>query len=221
MDEIKRNSNEVDPTTTNGSQKPSPKVVHIDTLRAMRDPVSSSSRSGVKHRDSIEDVYLPTVPPRRDKILLERELKKSRDETNRRRLDEAFYRLTEACDSNLDMVERSNCFDEWKDILDLLARKAAYMGIKHHKILGSLIAATHQKDLSDFEFNSLKVLREAMNVLRQPRITKQDSKRVITSLLECGMKTALPLAVDYLGEDREGALDNMMAEIVEKSRDQT
>lgn len=221
MNEIKTNSNEVDSITTNESQEPSPKVVVLDTYRAMRDTASSSSGPGVKHTDNVGDVYLPTVPPRRDKILLEREFKKSRDEANRRRLDEAFYRLAEACDSDLDMVERSNCFDEWKDILNLLARKAAYMGIKHHKVLGSLIAATHQRDLSDFEFNYLKVLREAMNVLRQPRITKQDSKRVITSLLECGMKTALPLAVDYLGEDREGALDNMMAEIAEKSRDQT
>ena len=219
MNGINTISNEVDSLTTNGSQEPTRKVASLSEYRAMRDPVSSSSRPGIKYRDSIEEDYLPTVFSRREKIPLKEEIKKDRDEASRRRLDEAFYRLVEACDSDLDMAERSNCFDEWKDILDILARRAAYMSIKHHKVLGSLIAATHHRDLSDFEFDSLKVLREAMNVLRQPHLAKQDVKRAVDSLLECGMKVALPLAVDYLAKDREGALDNMMAEIVERSRE--
>ena len=194
---------------------------NLNDFKAMRDTVSSSSQPEIKYRDSTEDDYSPIVYPRKEKALLKKEIKRYRDEASRRHLDEAFYRLAEACDPDLEIPERSNRFDEWKDILDILARESVYMSIKHHKVLGSLIAATHQRDLSDFEFYSLKVFIEAMNVLRQPRITKQESKRAIDTLLNYGMEVSIPLAVDNLSEDREEKLENMMAEIVEKSRDQT
>jgi len=133
-------------------------------------------------------------------------------------LNISFELITDAVDLNLGLAERSNCFDEWRDMLENMARKVKGFTSNHRKILGSLISATHRSDISDFPMQSLRIFQEATNTLRQPRVSKQDSLRVITNLLKRGIKLTAPLAVDNLGEDNCTELETMMAELLKKSR---
>ncbi len=132
-------------------------------------------------------------------------------------LDEAFFRIAEALDPALDAVERSNLFDEWKDLLEPIARTSELSG-NHRKILGSLLAVTERKDISDFSGETLAVLQDATAILRQRRVNRQDSKRVVSSLLKHGQEIMLPLATDDLNDDQIEQLDRMMVNLLEKSR---
>jgi hypothetical protein len=133
-------------------------------------------------------------------------------------LNKSFELITDAVDFNLGSAERSNCFDEWKDMLENMARKVKGFTNNHRKILGSLIAATHSSDISNFPIQSLRIFQEATNSLRQPRVSKQDSHRVISNLLKRGIKLTAPLAVDNLDDDNRATLENMMSELLSKSR---
>jgi hypothetical protein len=133
------------------------------------------------------------------------------------KLNEAFFKITDAIDSQLDSVDRCNNFDEWKDLLQVLARTALNITTNHRKILGSLIAATRDSDISDFSNGSLCLLQEATNILRKPRVTKQEGKRIISLLCKNDLKVALPLSEDNLDEDSIELLDKMMDTLLEKS----
>ena len=99
-------------------------------------------------------------------------------------LNDAFDFITNATDVILGDAERSNCFDEWKDLLKIIIRKGNHFSSNHRKILGFLLVTINQKDISDFAIQTLKIFQEATNILRQPRITKPEAKRIIKILLE-------------------------------------
>jgi len=132
-------------------------------------------------------------------------------------LREALLRITDSMDSEFEPVERSNCFDEWKDLLGLIARKAKYLSINHSEILGTLISITHRRDHADYTSDTLKVFRDATSLLRQPRMTKQDSKRIRDKLLALKIKTTIPIGTECLHEDQINSLEHMMSALIEKS----
>ncbi len=133
-------------------------------------------------------------------------------------LQNAFERITDALDSNLEQAERSNSFDEWKDLLKNIALKTTYFGSNHRKVLGTLITSTVTKDISDFSDESMKVFVQNTNILRQPRITKPEARQAINSLLNANIDPLIPLSVDNSDERSLGELDNMMADILEEDK---
>lgn len=135
---------------------------------------------------------------------------------NKNILNNAFDRITNAHDVYLSISERSNYFDEWKDILNLLARIGDHFTSSHRKILGTLIISTKQKDISDFKIQSLKSFIEATNVLRQPRVTKPECKRMITILLNNKINTVIAMNPDSLDEEKIKSLEAMMDDLLEK-----
>jgi len=129
---------------------------------------------------------------------------------------EAFFKIADANDHDLELAERSNCFDEWKELLELVARKD-FLDIEHHQILGALIIATSHKDVSDFKSEDLILFQKATNTIRQPRINNLDAKRLLNEFLDHGLHITLPLAVDDLNEDEIRSLDDMMSNILKKT----
>lgn len=134
-------------------------------------------------------------------------------------LDEAFYWITNANDRSFKSAERSNLFDYWKDALENTVAKREELSISQREILGSLIVASKNKDVTDFDHAVLNVFQEATNNLRQNRAFDVDSKRIVDSLLDAGCSLTIPLAIDKIGQDEEVELDAMMKIIIEKSRE--
>jgi hypothetical protein len=116
----------------------------------------------------------------------------------------------------LSNVERSNFFDEWVDILDSASFDS--LTINHRTILGTLISLTKDKDISDFSDNLLIEFQKACNILRQPSVTKQESKRIINNLLNENVKLVMPMSInDDLPDEDIYTLENMMNELIKKS----
>ena len=203
--------------STEMAPKPNEKVIQLASFRAQRDVSISSSQVSSTYIGHTEEGHWKEVSPKKDRVLFRKALFKRIDEANRKRLQEAFYRITDSIDPDLHTVERSNCFDEWKDLMELLSRKAEYMTINHRKILGALITATRNKDVSDFGNDALRELQEGTNVLRQPRVTRRDSKRIIANLLNSGLDIMIPLVPNDLDDGTANSLEDMMASILEKS----
>jgi hypothetical protein len=132
-------------------------------------------------------------------------------------LDVAFSRISQSVQSEFQMSELSNCFDDWKDLLDKASRKVKGFESNHRKILGTLLALTKGKDIADFDTETLKIFREATNILRTPRTTKQDVKRIISGLLK-RKKAMIPLGVDESDKDKVRMLVGMVDGLILKSR---
>lgn len=209
----------VDQNTTGFSPdvaKPKAKVIpiHPEPQSETEEGRGSGSRY-IAYSDFITEHYTRTK--QRKKFYTESSFE-TIDSLGKKLLNKSFELITDAVDFNLGSAERSNCFDEWKDMLRNMARKVKGFTSNHRKILGSLIAATHSSDISDFPFQSLRIFQEATNSLRQPRVSKQDSHRIISNLLKRGIKLTAPLAVDNLDEDNCATLETMMSELLSKSR---
>ena len=133
-------------------------------------------------------------------------------------LQTAFDLITDAIDTNLGMAEKSNCFDDWKDVLTALSRRAESLSRNHRKILGSLISSIRVMDISDFAKDRLRFFQEATNVLRQPRVMKLESERVISGCLDLGLNVLLPLAMDNLTGNEANRIEKLIAEILAESQ---
>ncbi len=177
---------------------------------------TASSADRASYVPNTEPGIIPTVRPHRKQ--LGEVAFKIIEPSDRKYLQDAFYKIVEANDYDLQPAERSNCFDEWKDLMEIIARNVENITNNHRKILGALIASTHEYDISDFDVNSLKILQEATNVLRQPRISKQESLKVLSDLRKQNLKITLPLAVDYLDENSINGLNDMMEKLIKESR---
>ena len=132
-------------------------------------------------------------------------------------LDLAFGRISQALQTDFQMAELSNCFDEWKDFLETASRKVESFTSNHRKILGTLLSLVGDKDISDFDIEILRTFRDATNVLRMPRTSKQDARRIIADLLK-RKKIMMPLGVDESAKDKVQVLDNIIDQLILKSR---
>ncbi|KIE18502.1 hypothetical protein DS62_10080 [Smithella sp. SC_K08D17] len=135
---------------------------------------------------------------------------------NKNLLNNAFELITNVNDVYFSVAERSNYFDEWKDILHLLVRVGDHFTSSHRKILGTLIISTKQKDISDFTMTSLKIFIEATNVLRKPRITKPECKQMISIFVKNKINTVVALNPENLNEEKIKSLEAMMENLLEK-----
>jgi hypothetical protein len=133
---------------------------------------------------------------------------------SRELLDNAFERISNATDSNLTQAERSNSFDEWKDVLRVCSRKVAHFSSNHRKVLGILLSMTKEKDICDFSVEALRLFVQATNVLRQPRVTKPESRQMVSRLLGVGVNTAIPLLSNTMDENITKELDDTMNRLI-------
>ena len=130
---------------------------------------------------------------------------------NDKNLREALNLIIEASEAVNPLVERSNCFDDWKRTIKEIAFTAYGSDIPHNAIFGILIGSTSGQDVWDFSINSLNAFREATTLLRQSRLLEIDVKR-ITNILrkEKAIKTWSP---DYSYHENDSELDKKFEEL--------
>ena len=158
--------------------------------------------SGSSHRGKITDIR--DYPSRSS---LEIEL-----------FDKAFSLVSDSVNSELSVAERSNCFDNWVDILSEIS-KIANVTIQHRKILGTLITTTRDRDIFEFENgNRIITLVNATNALRQPVIGKAKCDNILRSIRTMGLEPVLIIPPDNLPEFKEGYFDNLLEQLLEKDR---
>lgn len=133
------------------------------------------------------------------------------------KLDQAHKNIIDASDSNLEPVDRSNAFDEWRILLETIAADEEYATTNHRKLLGCLLTVTHHRDVTDFDAQSLGLLKKATSTLRQPLLTEKKCGETISEMIENGFHVVIPLAPDDLREDAKKELDEMMADLLARS----
>lgn len=200
-----------DTTTTsdpfNGGGHRFAKLYHLTT----KDD-TTPSLTGIKYNTASDVINLPVV--NRQKRELYDDSFVAVKPASRELLDNAFERISNATDSNLTQAEHSNSFDEWKDILRVSSRKVAHFSSNHRKVLGTLISMTKEKDICDFGVEVLKLFVQATNVLRQPRVTKPESRQMVSKLLAVGINTVIPLLSNTMDENITKELDDMMNRLI-------
>ena len=150
----------------------------------------------------------------RDKILFNQIRKKADNEI----INYAYHSIIDALDSEINRIERSNFFDEWKDSLNTIIAEVTNVSVNHRKILGAIIVATKGKDIADFTTEKLHVLRDATYIFRQPRVIRSDSKRIIKRLIDIGADMAIPLAADNVSIKEEENLEQLMKSLIIRSK---
>ena len=144
----------------------------------------------------------------------QRERTRSRRPLKSSRLDEAFAAICATLSEDLRDVERSNSFDEWKEALEQEASIVIEGSLARRQILGILLAATRQKDISDFTPASLRAFRAITNTLRRPKAALLDVKTVIAYLKNAEVAALLPLEVGNISETEEAKLDRFLDDLV-------
>ena len=150
----------------------------------------------------------------RDKILFDQIRKKAENEI----INYAYYLIADALDCEIDRIERSNLFDEWKDTLESIIAEVTNVSVNHRKILGAIIVATKGKDIADFTKEELHLLIDATYMIRQLRVTRSDSKRTIKRLINIGADMAIPLAVEDISDKDKESLDQLMNSLIKRSK---
>jgi hypothetical protein len=80
------------------------------------------------------------------------------------------------------------------------------------------MSSTQDKDVSDFDDKVLRLFQEATNTLRQPRVTKPESKGIINKLMDKKINMRIPLNPDNLDRKEIDRLDSMMSEFIRISK---
>ncbi len=144
----------------------------------------------------------------------QRERTRSRRAPQPSQLDRAFAGICATLTDDVGDVERSNSFDEWKEAVHEEALTAMERSPGSRQILGILLAATRQKDVTDFEATALRSFRAVTNTLRRPNVSLLDVKTVIKYLKTAGINALLPLEVGDISEPEK--LDKFLEDLVAK-----
>lgn len=150
----------------------------------------------------------------RDKISFNQIRRKADNEI----INSAYHSIADALDCEIDRIERSNLFDEWKDTLESIIAEVTNVSVNHRKILGAIIVATKGKDIADFTIVELNILRDATYMFRQLRVTRSDSKRIIKKLIDIGACVAIPLVADGISDKDEESLNQLMRSLIKRSK---
>ena len=130
----------------------------------------------------------------------------------------AYHSIADALDYEIDRIERSNLFDEWKDTLESIIVEVTNVSVNHRKILGAIIVATKGKDITDFTIEELNILRDATYMFRQLRVTGSDSKRTIKRLIGISADMAIPLTADGISDKDEEGLNQLMRSLIKRGK---
>ena len=141
-----------------------------------------------------------------------------RNKAEKELMDYAYNLIVDVLDNEIDLIERSNLFDEWKDTVNTIIAEITSVSVNHRKILGSIIVATRGKDITDFTQEGLNILKDSSYMLRQFRLTRNDSKRTIQKLINISDNMAIPLAADHISDIEETSLDQLMSSLIKMSK---
>jgi hypothetical protein len=144
----------------------------------------------------------------------QRERTASRRPRQPSQLDRAFSAICTTLSDDVGDVERSNTFDEWKEALNQETLMAVERSAGSRQILGILLAATRQMDVTDFPVKALKSFRAITNALRGPNVTLLDVNTVIRYLRSAGIKALLPL--EARDTAKAESLDTFLDDLVAK-----
>lgn len=140
------------------------------------------------------------------------------DKISRKQLEDAFDKITDASDLTISASERSNCFDDWCKSLKILVRSEENFSRHHQRILGTLLSTINKRDIADFSDETLRTFRDITNTLRQPRLSKIESKRAINDILNTKIRISLPLGTQGIAEDYAENLLAMLNHLAEQSQ---
>jgi hypothetical protein len=140
------------------------------------------------------------------------------NKTSKKHLEEALDKITDACDKTISASERSNCFDDWCDLLRILVRSEEHFSRHHRRIFGTLLSTVNKLDISDFNDSVLKIFRDTTNTLRQPRLTKIESKRAIADILKTKTRISLSLNMQDITEQDTERLQLILKHLVDQSQ---
>jgi hypothetical protein len=179
------------------------------TVSSLADRIASSDtvtdRADMPQPGSTSVVYLGNS---------EHERTPSRRPRQPSQLDRAFAAICATLSDDVGDVERSNSFDEWKEALNQETLTAMERSAGSRQILGILLAATRQMDVTDFPPRALKSFRAITNALRRPNVTLLDVNTVIKYVRSAGIKALLPLEARDTAEAE--SLDTFLADLVAK-----
>jgi len=133
-------------------------------------------------------------------------------------IDYAYDSIVDASDGDIERIERSNLFDQWKDYVEDIVSEITNISVKHRKILGALMVIVKGRDISDFERRHLTIFRETTYMIRQFKLSKRDVERTINSLMTIKNNLELPLSVEGITPKDEKDLNNLMEDLIERSR---
>jgi hypothetical protein len=184
--------------------------------RSVRDDWTSVALAEITYI-AATDLDRPLPQQRSSRRGFERESFRALGPGDRIILNLAFDRISQALQTDFQMAELSNCFDEWRDLLEAASRKVGSFTSSHRKILGSLLTVVGGKDISDFDIEILRIFRDATNILRLPRTSRQDARRIIAELLKRRKKIMMPLGIEESENDKVQVLDNMIDRLILKS----
>jgi hypothetical protein len=181
------------------------KVVNIDDYRSKSDTVNANRI--FQHGAGI-------LRAKHNRVITSDDVFQSVSEASQYLLDETFQLIVEVNDSELDIVERSNLFDMWKDNLRILSRNANHFLVSHNIILGSLINSTKKKDLNNFKVEVLKAFADATNALRKPRLQSQEVEPLMAQLSQLSCIPSTGLLNDGLSGLEEMNLDSIILKFI-------
>ncbi|MCD4691846.1 MAG: hypothetical protein K8R79_02935 [Calditrichales bacterium] len=150
----------------------------------------------------------------RDKISLDQIRKKADKEI----INYAYNSIVDALDYEIERIERSNLFDEWKDTLETIISEVNSISVNHRKILGAIIVATKDKDIANFTTKELFILRDATYMFKQLRVSRSDSKRTIKKLIDISSDMAIPLSTEGMSDTDEESLNQLMKSLIARSK---
>ena len=126
----------------------------------------------------------------------------------------AYDLIIDAIDDQRDIIERANCFEDWKEILLKLSFQSAEVNNRHRQILGALLNASNKLEFPDVSPDLLAQFRDSSYLLRQPRIGGNETKRKLEELVKQGATITNNLA-DSISDDSDWATieQQILAEI--------
>jgi hypothetical protein len=196
--------------------EPVPEKKPAEVIDLFRNSPSTENRGSARYHPNIDSQIQPQIQP---ELRIQNEYHLSSiDKASKKGLEEAFELITNATDKNLTRSERSNCFDDWQNLLRSLNRVEGNFSRHHSRILGTLLSAVNKKDISDFEDNVLIIFRNITYTLRQPRISKVETQRSIKDILKSGTRISLPLGVDDLSEEAKQPIELVLLNLLKQSQ---
>jgi hypothetical protein len=179
-----------------------------DITKTIDENISYSSNSMISpKKQKVIKMYSDDIPDFKIRNDYEKEL-----------ISKSYDLIIDSLDQDLDQIERSNIFDDWKDSLLFLSSDIYSFNSNHRKILGAIIAATRDKDISDFSPDDLNILKDSTYLLKQFRISRLDSKRIISKLININADIIIPLNTSDISEDYESFLENYINDILDRSK---
>jgi hypothetical protein len=183
-------------------------------------------KSNAEDTNAVRLVLVPAEPPKcEDMVSTDADRRISYSEVERHKStgvstlssaeDAAFSLISSAKDADRSQVEKSNSFDEFKDVLATLAGNAVEKTVEYRQLLGTVLQCVRKRDVTHFDESGLAALQDATGLLRRPKVVGLDVDRVYSLLSSLKMPMILPLQT--YDQCRLQELDQMLEALLAQS----